>query len=237
MIILHKYNLIFIKNTKTAGTSIEVFLSQLADKEDIVTFESDFGDNTYEHKPRNYKGYFNPFPEIIEYSNLRMIFHNTFKNLKNGEKFIGHMPAVSVKNRINKNIWNNYFKFAVERNPWDKTVSLYNMYIKRNNLKELSFSDFLKLNKFPKDDYRYLDKNGKLLVDRVIKYENLEKELKEVFDNVGIPFSRLTVKAKSNYRSNKKHYSNYYKDEEIEIVRKKFSKEINLFNYKFEDFR
>lgn len=37
------------------------------------------------------------------------------------------MPAQLVKNRISSNIWTEYFKFTVERNPWDKTLSHYHM--------------------------------------------------------------------------------------------------------------
>ena len=37
MIISHKHRFIFIKTRKTAGTSIEIFLSQFCDKDDILT--------------------------------------------------------------------------------------------------------------------------------------------------------------------------------------------------------
>ncbi|PHR84379.1 MAG: hypothetical protein COA59_07210 [Colwellia sp.] len=234
MIILHKYKLIFIKTTKTAGTSLEIFLSQFSDENDIVTPESDFGDETPEHTPKNYRGYFNPLPELFDYKNLKMFYGHTYKDLIKKIKFHGHMPSVSVRNRIGENVWNNYYKIAVERNPWDKTVSLYHMYKKRNDLCDLSFSDFLSLGRYPKDDYRYLDKNDNLLVDKVIKYENLNEGLKDAFDKVGIPFEGLTSKAKSNYRKDKKHYSTYYNENDKEIVKKIFQKEINLFNYKFE---
>ena len=37
MTISHKYNFIFIKTLKTAGTSLEIYLSQMCGNGDIVT--------------------------------------------------------------------------------------------------------------------------------------------------------------------------------------------------------
>src|SRR5690606_20572751 len=39
--------------------------------------------------------------------------------------FYNHMPARKVRRIVGAGTWNNYFKFTVERNPWDAQVSLY----------------------------------------------------------------------------------------------------------------
>ena len=40
------------------------------------------------------------------------------------------MPGKKIKERVDPKVWNSYFKFCFERNPWDKTVSAYFHYKK-----------------------------------------------------------------------------------------------------------
>jgi len=50
-----------VKTAKTAGTSIEVYLSQICDSKDVFT---PFSEPEEGHLPRNYLGIFNPAPEL-----------------------------------------------------------------------------------------------------------------------------------------------------------------------------
>ena len=57
MIISHKYKFIFIKTRKTAGTSMEIYLSQYCDDNDIVTpitLNQVALGNKIKHEPRNF---------------------------------------------------------------------------------------------------------------------------------------------------------------------------------------
>src|SRR3954467_14122136 len=122
MIISHKYKFIFIKTTKTAGTSIEVFLSQCCGDSDVVT---PINPHVEPHVARNHSGYWNPFPEMLVNRGLRRL--SVLRRFLKQRKFYNHMPAKAVRATILQQIWKDYFKFCVERNPWDKTVSHYHM--------------------------------------------------------------------------------------------------------------
>jgi len=234
MIILHKYRLIFIKTTKTAGTSIEVFLSQFADENDIVTPIIPPENN---HTSRNYKGFFNPVGEILEEKHPRKALGSIKASLKR-EIFFNHMSGFKVKNRVAKEVWDGYYKFAVERNPWDKAVSWYNMVKKRRGL-DITFSEFIRSYTLPIDCNKYMDvKQENIILNSVIKYEDLNEELREIFNSIDIEFDSLNVWAKGENKRTNMHYSKYYEnDEDIELVGNIYRKEVKLFNYIFEDKR
>jgi hypothetical protein len=228
MIISHKYKVIFIKTGKTAGTSIEVFLSQHCGPEDIVT---PIFPHVEPHVARNFAGYFNPLTEI--YVSGGRGLSGTLSDFVRKRRFYNHLPAVKVKLRLPRRIWENYFKFCVERNPWDKTVSDYCMWKARLG-DSLSFDDYLSRGKFCLNYYMYTAPSGNMLVDRVVKYEDLTNELGEIFDRLGIPFDgSLGVSAKGEYRRDRRPYQMMYSEAQKRLIEKVFDAEIRLHGYRF----
>jgi hypothetical protein len=229
MILSHKYKFIFIKTAKTAGTSIELFLSRNCGPTDIVT---PIVPAIEGHQPRNYEGFINPIPEILErpHKLLSALRHT----ITSREKFYNHMPASLVQKRVPGRIWNSYFKFCVERNPWDKVLSHYHMNAARKD-GSLSLDEYLARGRFPINYFRYTDRSGsKIIVDRVLHYENLRNELGEVFSQLNIHFDgTLGVKAKSEYRTDRRPYQLVFNDEQRRIVENAFAKEIELHGYRF----
>ena len=230
MIISHKHKFIFIKTAKTAGTSIEVFLAKHCGPLDVVT---PIGPPVEGHQPRNYRGFINPIPEVI--ADPGRLFPALRHALTSREKFYNHMPASEVRSRVPDQVWKTYFKFCVERNPWDKVLSHYHMHAAREG-GSLSLDEYLARGRFPLNFFRYTDRFGtKIIVDRIVRYENLIAELGEVFAKLDIPFDgSLGIRAKSGYRTDRRPYQEVFNDEQRRIVERAFAREIERHGYRFE---
>jgi len=202
MIISHKYKFIFIKTTKTAGTSLEIFFSTVCDEEDICTPIIPYVEP---HVARNYKD----------------------------KAFYNHISGNEIRELVTKKIWDSYYKFCFERNPWDKVISFYHM-LKKIQESEVSLEEYVNSQKFPVDSNKYLSKHGEIIVDDVFKFESLEEDLSKICDRLHIPFSgKLDFAAKSEYRDDHRHYRDVLTSEQAKIISKKFDKEIELFGYKY----
>lgn len=230
MIISHKYKFIFIKSKKTAGTSIEVFLSRIAGPDDIVTPIFPRVDG---HQPRNYMGswnYFNPSWYFHSDGGVRKEINRALKGLK----FYNHIPAYLVQKRIPPPIWNTYFKFSVERNPWDKTLSHF-YHLRSLRSPDMTFDEYLDLGNFCKNIQYYTHPTTKeIMVDQIARYEHLDEDLQGIFASLGIPFSgKLTESAKRNYRTERLDYRAVYNTKQRELIEHAFIDEIELHGYAF----
>jgi len=157
---------------------------------------------------------------------------------RNYGDFKQHSSTRQIKKTVTPEIWKSYFKFAFERNPFEKMVSMYWFRIGEGSFKG-SFKDFCiycKENpkKFPKGFQIYTIDN-KIAVDFVGRYETLNKDFQYICKKLNIPFEGDLPKIRDQYRKDRKHYSEYYDDECKRIVEEHFSKEISYFKYVFEE--
>lgn len=202
MVISHKHQFIFVKTAKTAGTSLEVFLSGVCGDEDILTPIEPY---VSPHRARNHeaKGFYN------------------------------HMPALDIRRQVEPSVWGDYFKFCVERNPWDKTLSHFYMERHRADGK-LTLEEYFEKRMCCSSFHLYADNAGALLVDHIIRYEELTAGLRHVFSSLGIPFDgELGVRAKSGYRTDRRHYREVYSARQRDRVAKHFEREIALLDYRY----
>lgn len=207
MIIMHSRKLIFIRCRKTASTSLEIELSRHAEQGDVLTGLS----------PRDER--------------LRALHGGRCPSLPpNG--FYNHMPAIEVRALTPSWVWDSYFKFCIERNPWDKVVSMF--YHRRGRpAAAQTFKEFITSGEFNEaaNHPLYCD-GGTVIVDKVGKFERLDSELKGIFGRVGLSYTGLSCRAKSQFRE-AEGYRSLYDACSREAVATAFAKEISLHDYQF----
>lgn len=212
--ICHKNRCIFIHIPKTGGTSIEATICPRGNE--LYGFEDQHG---------NY---------IKNFNGVKMLTDN--KTLK--LTCLQHLSAHQIKNRYNSNIWSDYYKFTVVRNPWDLIVSHYSYIIQTNRLDILkrhdlnincSFNDFVQKVNHPLQINYITDTAGELMVDHIYRFEDIQQSFDNICDKIGIPRQKLIHKNKSKH----KHYTEYYDDVTREIVAQKYVRDIEFFGYTF----
>ena len=75
--------------------------------------------------------------------------------------------------------------------------------------------------------------DGKVSVDKVCLYENLEEDLEDVRIRCGLPGKIVLPHAKGSHRKNRRSYREILSEEQADIIRERASKEIALFGYQF----
>ncbi|MGH8556874.1 MAG: hypothetical protein ACRESZ_05315, partial [Methylococcales bacterium] len=155
---------------------------------------------------------------------------------RNHEGFYNRMPGAEIREKLGLKIWNRYYKFCVERNPWDKALSYFHMARHRAGGK-LSLDEYLAGDTFPINYPRYTEAHNasRIIVDRIIDYERLTEGLREVFARVGVPFGALLgVYAKSEYRSDRRAYQQILSSVQARRISEIFAVEIELHGYRFD---
>lgn len=231
MIISHSHQFIFIKSEKTAGTSVEAVLSEHCKDNDIVVPINDFRHN------RNEKGEF---------------IHRAMNADDEYRKIGQHVDAMTIRRKVPPEVWKNYYKFSITRNPWDRTISdffwkrrqdaaikprkryYHYLGVPFNELAQIKklFTAFIKSEDFVNNDRFYIIDDG-LCVDFVIRYENLLEDITEVCTKLGLPPLNLP-QLKTGFRQKRHHYSAYFDPESEAIVAEKHKNDIRLFGYEFE---
>ena len=151
-----------------------------------------------------------------------------------------HYTTEEIIEKFGDGVWDEYTSFTVVRNPWDRMVSEYSWQRQQNwGNRDISFFDFCKCNYdwYPEKEKLHLKTQFSFCIDsaktfrigNLVKFENLQEGLNIVCDKIGIPHQKLRHINKSKH----KHYTEYYDDENRQIVAEKFAKDIEYFGYKF----
>jgi hypothetical protein len=167
MLISHKFQIIFIKPIKVAGSSFEVALSSFCDPEDIVTPCSAI------RKPDEGKV---PLYQMQGQNYIDPVW-------KNGQKSKGafreHMPAVEMKLGIPDEVWNDYLKVSMLRDPDDVRYSSF-LWMKEKDGYPQTFEDCIKKYPDPNPNAAITHIGGKSVVDFWIRFDHLEEDIKRL---------------------------------------------------------
>ena len=193
-----------------------------------------------------------------------------------------HESILDIKKNIPESYFNNYYKIGFVRNPWDWLVSYYsyfknsdikqtgvlvegkfifgeavteklgNKIIKKREVCNLSFHDFLSLVENDAEEYesqhtlsqithpyqpqyKYLmNESGELIADFIGKYENLKNDWQQLCKKINISTNRFTTLELGRHNeSTHRDYRSYYEDRDIERVYKIYKKDIEFFDYRF----
>lgn len=144
-----------------------------------------------------------------------------------------HFTYKQYSEIIEPEVFSKIFKFSTIRNPWERLISFF--FSPHRGCIVWSKQEFLKfINQvLPFCHYVSPSCSERELcpaLDYVIRYENLKEDFQKVTKLIGVCVKSPKIRNKSI----RQHYSRYYDDELIELIRYKFKEEIEFGNYSFE---
>jgi len=143
------------------------------------------------------------------------------------------MPAAQARECIGDEVWQSYFKFAFDRNPWDRQVSFYHHRYRNENVPP-SFATFMQEDSHARiDNFEIYSIDGDVAVDFIGRFETLGEDLKIALERVGLCLCTDLPRAKTNFRPTTLPYRDYYDDDTRSIVARWYAREIELLDYEF----
>ncbi|MBL6449337.1 sulfotransferase family 2 domain-containing protein [Fulvivirga sp. 29W222] len=228
MIISHKHRFIFIKTQKTASTSVEIALSKFCGEHDIISSVHT------DEKIRKKLGYRGPQNIRVPFSKYSKLDWLEFIYTRKRTVFYDHMAASDIMRFVDVDVWNSYYKFCFERNPYDKIISWY--YWTRHLHKQNTVKEFIETGMGSKiRGFNLYTIDSIPVVDKIYKYEEMEESLKHIGDVLGLdtPIELPLERAKSHTRKDRRRYTEVLSESEAEWVSKIFAREIRYLNYDY----
>lgn len=154
-------------------------------------------------------------------------------------RFGKHEGLAAVERRMPAELYGAYFKFAFVRNPWDRLVSDYNSVLRdpahrrHARVRRLgSFREYVvsEAQRSLRTQLELLaDSTGGIGVDFVGRFERLEADFRAVCERVGIEASLPHLNRREH-----EPYADYYDEETRELVRARWTDDVEAFGYEFQ---
>lgn len=228
MIISHKHQFIFIKSQKTAGTSLELALSQVCGEDDVITPL-----HSAHEAERAAIGGLSPRNTDVPLRHHRPTDWMLALRGKGRRAFWEHVDAEEVRAWVSRSLWRNYYKFSIERNPWDRAISLYYWRL-RDQPSRPPMAEFFELaSQRAISNLQFYAIDGEVVLDHVLRYENLSEEVELLSRMLGLGSSLQLPRAKSDTRTDRRPYSEVLGPTEREVIARRCAREIELLGYEF----
>lgn len=216
MIVSHAHRFIFLRTEKTAGSSLFAALAAGLPEGD---FNADMG------RPA--------------WARWSPIHHGALKR-RIPDLFGLHVHATAAQARrvLGREIFDGYFKFAVERNPWDRQVSLYHHRAWKTG-RAPNFDRDMRSVLYRNTEYCRLNNwsiyaiGGEIVADRILRFESLDADLARLWADLGVAPPTLP-RLRADYREARPHYSTFYSDATRDLVGRWYAPEIAALDYRFE---
>ncbi|WP_026340456.1 sulfotransferase family 2 domain-containing protein [Thioalkalivibrio thiocyanoxidans] len=243
MIISHRHQFVFIKTRKTAGSSLEIGLSRVCGPQDIVT---PLSEHRGEESFRRQEGGIGPINYLKPVSRHRG-FKEWRRLLTRGQRasYGQHTRAHEIRDLLGEDKWNRYYRFTVERNPWDRALSRYwwqkHRWESKGRTEFPSLSEYLAWMEMHKphwlSNWGHYTINDELAVHKVLRYETLSADLEALQSELDMDgdISLPTYRAKGGFRKDSRHYSEVLGPEDRAIIERVCHHEISVLGYRFED--
>ena len=226
MLVSHRYRFIYMKTVKTAGTSVESYFERFCMPDGVWT----------------------PLHGRPEYESSTGIIGFRGGKKPHDCKWWNHMSAELVREKIGIDVWCDYFKFCVIRNPFEKCISAFEHLGRKHQVDEqllssracysgmspeqIRFCDFVEKHP-PIDRDKYLI-GEEFCMDDVIRFESLTSDIRRICDRLGVPFETNYLPAfKAKIRRLEATAEALYTDRTRTLVSNNFRFEIDRFGYKF----
>ena len=144
------------------------------------------------------------------------------------------------------NEYQDFFRFAFVRNPWDRLVSCWLDKIVGYNFYEFEEEEYAKMQDFAtfvdwvatQDAQKIVDPHLRAqsalidlnFVDFIGRFENFSADFQKVMKHLGIENVEI---AKKNVTKNRRPYQDYYTESTSQKVAEIYRKDIQIFNYEF----
>lgn len=185
---------------------------------------------------------------------------STYKyNVSEENPFYHHISAREIKNIFDRNHWNwnEYKKFCVVRNPYDRAVSLYHHRHDTNTrnapgkpwiynfLRRIRYTFYRKTFQEwlgSKESRHGLSRsvfdfthgeNNECLVDHFIRFENLDADFENLAKQLGFFHEVNRVSVLNSTARRHKNYRTYYAEDTIELIKERYKFELESFGYDF----